>query len=468
MSVRDKLFIGHANPEDNEFTLWLHSKLTNEGYNAICDLTYLTGGEQDYWKSLQEVLEKECIKYLLVFSQSTFDKSGVIDEWEQVRGFYKKYELNDFIYILKIDNVPFDKRIGTKVINQFRFENSWALGLKKLLFRLHEDNIPKFNYNKLSINDWLKNKYSTFSGVQTKTEIFYSNWLKISNYPEKIYFHQFFTRRQAEEINKQNCKYPSIQHDVYVISFLENLPVYLDSLGFEIKFKTSFSVKSTEVFLINNREEFPKINDLKRFFVRLLNDAFQKFMKNRAIEFYLLSQNRKCYYYKLDQLINNKASFNYEDKKKRKQLVGEYFDSYWHFGISVNVLLKPILVFSLKSHIIFSDEGKEIWDSKNKLHRARRSKGKSFYNKEWRNLLLAFLSSLSDDEEVITIALNENMNLGVKNTTIKFTCDLGYDEPLNQGRLVPIDYYDDIFKDEMEIESEYSLIEEIKVEDNKI
>src|SRR6476661_8216676 len=106
--ARDTLFIGHANPEDNEFTLWLQAKLINEGYKAECDLSFLIGGEEDYWKNLQELLENNTIKYLLVLSNVTFKKQGVIDEWEQVKIIAKKNGLRDFIYILKIDDVPFD------------------------------------------------------------------------------------------------------------------------------------------------------------------------------------------------------------------------------------------------------------------------------------------------------------------------------------------------------------------------
>jgi hypothetical protein len=32
--VRDTLLLSHANPEDNEFTLWLALQLANEGYRV--------------------------------------------------------------------------------------------------------------------------------------------------------------------------------------------------------------------------------------------------------------------------------------------------------------------------------------------------------------------------------------------------------------------------------------------------
>ena len=37
--MRDMVFLSHANPEDNEFTLWLALRLAAEGFPVWCDLT---------------------------------------------------------------------------------------------------------------------------------------------------------------------------------------------------------------------------------------------------------------------------------------------------------------------------------------------------------------------------------------------------------------------------------------------
>ena len=53
---RTVLFVTKATPEDNEFNLWLQSKLIVEEYNCECDLSFKIGGEAGYWKSLQDFL----------------------------------------------------------------------------------------------------------------------------------------------------------------------------------------------------------------------------------------------------------------------------------------------------------------------------------------------------------------------------------------------------------------------------
>jgi hypothetical protein len=47
--------ISHANPEDNEFTLWLALQLAKEGYKVWTDLTDLLGGES-FWNDIEHVI----------------------------------------------------------------------------------------------------------------------------------------------------------------------------------------------------------------------------------------------------------------------------------------------------------------------------------------------------------------------------------------------------------------------------
>ena len=64
---RDTLLLSHANPEDNEFTLWLALQLANEGYRVWCDLTKLLGGEV-FWDDIEEVIKTRAAKVLYVLS----------------------------------------------------------------------------------------------------------------------------------------------------------------------------------------------------------------------------------------------------------------------------------------------------------------------------------------------------------------------------------------------------------------
>jgi hypothetical protein len=73
--ARDTLLLSHANPEDNEFTLWLALQLANEGYRVWCDLTKLLGGEV-FWDDFEEAIKTRAVKVLYVLSRTSNAKDG--------------------------------------------------------------------------------------------------------------------------------------------------------------------------------------------------------------------------------------------------------------------------------------------------------------------------------------------------------------------------------------------------------
>lgn len=453
--MRDTIFIGHANPEDNEFTLWLYHKLSNEGYKVACDLVNLTGGESDFWKTLQEILDNQTCKYLLVFSRLAFTKQGVIDEWEQVRAIGKREKISDFVALLKIDDVQFDQRIGTVTMNQFRFDKSWAEGLKNLTKKLYLDDVPR-QISSLSVNDWLKNKYTTsFAGLKKVEEKYHSNWVEINSIPPVVYFYKYANDTQAKTIHKEIDSYPIIQHDSYLITFLEAVPKESFGHDFEIVPKSIIPIETKKCFEFYAEKDFPDFHDLRRFVVRLLKQSFFLYLKGLGLSEYGLSSKNSCFFYVKDFRQDNRVFFDFEGKKTRKDLVGEFFEAFWHYAISFRPLYHPFFCFAIKGHLVFTDDGIKAWNDKDKQHSARRNKGKRFFNKEWRSMMLAFLHSLSGDGSEIILPGNEKISIVVNKEPIIFFSEIGYSDPVEKGREVPIDYYEDDEEIKGNLESEY-------------
>ena len=50
--MKDQIFISHATPEDNEFTIWIASRLEMLGYKVWIDKKELLGGER-FWPTIQ-------------------------------------------------------------------------------------------------------------------------------------------------------------------------------------------------------------------------------------------------------------------------------------------------------------------------------------------------------------------------------------------------------------------------------
>ena len=62
--MRNKIFISHATPDDNDFTKWLSLKLVGLGYEVWCDVLFLDKGA-DFWKIIEKEIRENAIKLLL-------------------------------------------------------------------------------------------------------------------------------------------------------------------------------------------------------------------------------------------------------------------------------------------------------------------------------------------------------------------------------------------------------------------
>ena len=367
-----------------------------------------------------------------------------------VRSIQKKNNIDDFIIPLKIDNVPFDARIGLNRMNIIDFSSSWASGLKKLLRKLETDRINKFNNSaNLTIKEWANNRNSIGQGVTDGIENYYTNWIEIQNLPQSLSIFEYSNDTQADFI-KNNLEYPCIRHDRFIITFINDIePIHFLKDGFFIdkddNFIQQISIKEVLIDdIINNVESnnFPSLQDSKNFLVHLLKEVFHRFLLNKKMKVYEYSGLKfKCYYYTNEiQTIN----YKYKEKTRRKKLVGKYFDSFWHLGVSISIKLYPVVAYEIKSHILFTDNGLDIWNDKDKLHKARRNKGKGIFNAGWRDLLFTFLASLEPLEEVIKLPINIEKSITLSKSPIILKSLVGYREPKKKGRIIPLDmYYDD-------------------------
>ncbi|MBS1585668.1 MAG: toll/interleukin-1 receptor domain-containing protein [Bacteroidetes bacterium] len=442
---RDTIFIGHATPEDNEFTLWLQSKLINEGYKCECDLSLLLGGEADYWKKLQDFLNFNTSKYILVVSKDTFEKQGVLDEWEHCRSIERQNLIQDFIIPIKIDDSRFNARIGLNRRNIISFEGFWGSGLKRLLKKLAADNVPKLPAGTLSLKNWYENVYTNWSGIEEdKVDLFYSNWVEITRVPPKVRFYQFRNDDQAKAIIKNNLGYPAIRHGSIIVTFQATLNYYLDEINDEIPPQRVIIKDTSDTLSSYDTEEFPTYQDFRRLLVRLLKECFDSHLQQLELKSYELASKTKCFYFEGGADKHIKGKFKIGDTSKNITVTGKYYEAFWHYGISFKPLFYPQLCFSIKNHIVFTDDGIVPWEDKKKMHSARRNKGKNMRNKEWRDCLLAFLASIKNaDSDNIEIEVSPDEKLVMPATPIMFQASFSYIEPNDEERLASIDTFID-------------------------
>ena len=75
------VFLGHANPHDNAFSLWLGARLTAAGYDVWSDLRHLYGGET-FWNDIEDGLREQAADYVPIISLSSVsrERRGFHDE----------------------------------------------------------------------------------------------------------------------------------------------------------------------------------------------------------------------------------------------------------------------------------------------------------------------------------------------------------------------------------------------------
>lgn len=143
-----------------------------------------------------------------------------------------------------------------------------------------------------------------------------------------------------------------------------------------------------------------------------------------------------------------------QDQKTWRQVSGTRKENFWHFGIHARASLSP-LAYIITPHVLLSDDGQNIWTDKQRLHKARRSLCKNWWNPEWRDRILATMHWLANENEKIQILVGNNLSLDVSTFPLIFNSPVSYNEPDKEQT-----FYEDTPDDDDEFENELGEYEE--------
>jgi hypothetical protein len=430
---RDTLLLSHANPEDNEFTLWLALQLANEGYRVWCDLTKLLGGEV-FWDDIEEVIKTRAVKVLYILSRTSNAKDGPLKELHFAQGLAKREKLKDFVIPLHIDDLPHgDVTIEITRINTVPFAQSWGLGLAKLLEKLEEDRVPKDpKFNRTAVNEWWRTQFSAEQGLRPEPEEYLSNWFPIT-LPSHVYFHSLSRRSIGVLQVPPALPYPAVQDGMFLIAFAEAADFY-GQLGPEM-----YIAQASKPLEVASLLEDPKSTFGKHLF-QLLRLAWEQMLDERKLPVYELANKAKCFYFPKDRVPNDKVFFTGVDGERTYRAMVGYstrtnpttgvsVKRLWHYAVQGRPLVHPTPAYIFKSHVLFTSDGATIWESKKKLAAARLSQCKSWWNDEWRDRTLAAAAYLCDGTDKITLTLGSTATLSIPPTPLLFCSPVSYTDP---------------------------------------
>jgi hypothetical protein len=202
--ARNKIFISHATPADDDFTKWLALKLIGLGYDVWCDILFLDKGV-DFWKDIEHEIRENTCRFLVVLSNISNQSMGVLNEIAVAGKVKKELDDNGFIIPLMIDgNFSYDKiNIELNRLNAIGFTQSWIKGLRELLTSFDDNKIPKTSED-LALSNELYNKIFLHDRIViTKNEPYDSNWFPKYLADKIICHNEIFVKRR--KVIKNPC-----------------------------------------------------------------------------------------------------------------------------------------------------------------------------------------------------------------------------------------------------------------------
>lgn len=390
IGMKETLFISHGDAAiDNEFTKWLSLKLIALGYRVWCDLLFLDKGV-DHWAAIESEIRNNTVKFLPVLSVFSNRREGVLKELAVAEKVKRTINDSTFIVPLVIDeNLSFDEiNIEAVRLNAVDFKKSWAKGLRDILEALEKQKVPRQTPDPNQSNLLYQQIFLHDKVAVPGEEIYRSNWFPIVSFPDELRFHEFGSHHLRNH-DFRNSKFPAVPYKYYIATFAWEYD-FMDELPQTETYENSKTVRIpiTDILSGDIKEpNFIRRTDAKRLVVDLVNQACSKFLQNRGLRDYEMS-NKVGYWIEKGNLEKNK--FN------KIQLLGKNHNNMWHFGISASAKLYPSPVIMLSSHIYFTTNGKDLIDSDSQQHAARRRLGKNWWNDKWRRLLTGFVGYYSE------------------------------------------------------------------------
>ena len=407
------------------------------------------------------MVQDRTVKYLYVLSRPSNHKLGVLRELRIANTTAKKEGFKDFVIPLRIDDLSHDDiNIELGRLNAVEFTD-WAAGLKQLLKKLEEDSVPRSPFGGPEIvRRWWEREFTADNGVTNEPEVHYSNWFRVQ-LPDRFYRHSFMGLMDREPA----WSFPTCYQALRLQTFAPAAEVTPGLGTLKIHQTETFE---TPLFL---SEEGADRQSRRNIVTELLTDAWDRFAVTRGLKKYEMASGRIAYYFDLDALPSPNVAFvGVDGAKTHRGLMG--FSTrkkgdittkrHWHFAVSVKPAVHPQTMFQMRAHVLFSDDGRNIWSSTEPklrdrmlraMHRARRTQCKSWWNDEWRDRILATMAWLASDAQTLNLMLSESSAVAaVDARPLEFLSPVTLLEPSRGAESEA-----DIFEDDEEDEDDDSL-----------
>ncbi|MBV2149056.1 toll/interleukin-1 receptor domain-containing protein [Sphingobium sp. AS12] len=406
--TRRTVFISHANPEDNEFTAWLGTRLIGAGYHVWSDLLRLIGGEP-FWRDIGDAIKDYAEVVVLVLSRASVQKPGVLDEIALAVATSRKLKNPKFIIPVRLDDLPYDEFPEQVIrLNAINFNGNWADGLHRLFEALDERAVTKGEEDHMQgIAEFRNFRLRQSAAISAEPETVEGTWLQIRSLPGKAYLSRYGSdaKTVAKALGRFNT--PVVAWDRLGLGFAkasEIIEVETPDLSVEHGYDVDL-----QKFVAGEASGSPQLRgvDARRMIANLLRQAWERFATEKGLLPYAFANSTGWY---VPRGLIEKDTVTFVDRtgrKRRKRLSGrsEKRKVYWSFAVTMHPVVGRRWHLELKPQVVFTEDGIKPVENKATMARLRKSFCKNWWNDQWRTLLNAYIRFLADEDGDIHIPL---------------------------------------------------------------
>lgn len=448
--VRPALFISHANPEDNEFAIWLGGRLCGAGYEVWADVLSIRGG-QDWARKLENALRRRARKVLLVGTARGVEKQGVRNEIQIATEVGKRIRDEEFVIPLRLQQ--YESPFQIVQAQYIDFMNGWGAGLAELLETLDGYGVPRApSFHAESMENWRAVQLVRAKAVERVREELVSNWVEIIEWPRTLHYFAFRGAVGEARVKAMldDCQWP-------VYPYRQGFLSWAEQRDFRFKDGESFPLSRerewwSPYFLQEGARDLGiSKRDAQKIASHLTRCAVENHLRDANLGRYAFAGGVSGWWVPRFLIHEDKVVFNWPGGPSgRRQLVGEVTKGMvkynWHFGVSCKPWLSPMPHIRLLPRIVFSEDGLTPLDDVEHMHRLRRSVPRFWRNERWRDLLLAFVFWWAKGERHIAVQTGSNSFLKLAVPPVCMACPVSVKgEGLTVDEDVDIEADDPVF-----------------------
>jgi TIR domain len=445
---RTTVFVTHATPDDNEFALWLSSKLAMAGYRVWVDRRRLRGGA-DFWDEVDRVLRNEAIKQVVVFTEH-IGKPGV--KKELAIGDIVRKKLADSRFMIPVRNSSISYSDAPPEFLRDHIVNAhpnWHDCLKELFETLEADGIAK---NPSPDTDALRKIVEAREDGRRFTverpEMALTNWFPIGA-PENIRYYRFDGLQEQMRVWLDECHIPVVPMGRLAGSFADPA-AFAEASSFAMGTPTAYDIPFADFVSGDNlgpyRDKSSATNDV----TNLLRQHFNQLARKRGLVPVEFANKDVGWFFPDDLLPANKIVCEMADGRRlRRSMSGKFKDLRWHVCLVAKPRVWPELVYRIHVNVVLSADGKAAIPGE-KTHKRRRRLTRSWWNDVWRDRMLAAMHHLADGAASVVVGAGNN-TFNIATMPLLADVPISYDavdaplpsEEDDEGNVVPVAALDD-------------------------